>query len=127
MGNDGRLEIEKFRVAWKKANSQLDTTRKNAEKRSGLVELSEKSANERIEEIKRDQWAVVEQIRSEKRETDSQLQKEIENCNRLRNELDMSKDEMKNNNSEAERMKAKFEKQLMSLRDEKAKIQQSLS
>jgi predicted RNase H-like nuclease (RuvC/YqgF family) len=37
------------------------------------------------------------------------------------------KDEMKNNNSEAERMKAKFEKQLMSLRDEKAKIQQSLS
>ena len=34
---------------------------------------------------------------------------------------------MKNNNSEAERMKAKFEKQLMSLRDEKAKIQQSLS
>ena len=34
---------------------------------------------------------------------------------------------MKNNSSEAERMKAKFEKQLMSLRDEKAKIQQSLS
>lgn len=125
--NDGRLEIEKFRVAWKKANSQLDTTRKNAEKRAGLAELAEKSANERIEEIKRDQWAIVEQIRSEKRETDSQLQKEIENCNRLRNELDMSKDEMKNNNSEAERMKAKFEKQLMSLRDEKAKIQQSLS
>ena len=74
------------------ANSQLDTTRKNAEKRSGLAELAEKSANERIEEIKRDQWAVVEQIRSEKRETDSQLQKEIENCNRLRNELDMSKE-----------------------------------
>ena len=74
------------------ANSQLDTTRKNAEKRSGFAELAEKSANERIEEIKRDQWAVVEQIRSEKRETDSQLQKEIENCNRLRNELNMSKE-----------------------------------
>jgi len=34
---------------------------------------------------------------------------------------------MKNNNSEAERVKTKFEKQLTSLRDEKAKIQQSLS
>lgn len=54
--------------------------------------MAEKSANERIEEIKREQWAIVEQIRSEKRETDSQLQKEIENCNRLRNELDMSKE-----------------------------------
>ena len=34
---------------------------------------------------------------------------------------------MKNNNSEADRVKAKFEKQIVNLRDEKAKIQQSLS
>ena len=81
-----------FAIIYFQANSQLETSRKNAEKRSGLAELAEKSANERIEEIKREQWAVVEQIRSEKRETDSQLQKEIENCNRLRNELDMSKE-----------------------------------
>jgi predicted RNase H-like nuclease (RuvC/YqgF family) len=48
-----------------------------------------------------------------------------DNC--LNYNFEPAKDEMKNNNSEAERMKAKFEKQLMSLRDEKAKIQQSLS
>lgn len=77
------------------ANSQLETTRKNAEKRSGLAELAEKSANERIEEIKREQWALVEQIRSEKRETDAQLQKETENCSRLRNELEMAKERFK--------------------------------
>ena len=77
------------------ANSQLETTRKNAEKRSGLAELAEKSANERIEEIKREQWALVEQIRSEKRETDAQLQKETENCSRLRSELEMAKERFK--------------------------------
>ena len=47
--------------------------------------------------------------------------------NSLNHNFEPWKDEIKNNNSEAERMKAKFEKQLMSLRDEKAKIQQSLS
>ena len=77
------------------ANSQLETTRKNAEKRSGLAELAEKSANERIEEIKREQWALVEQIRSEKRETDARLQKETENCSRLRSELEMAKEGFK--------------------------------
>lgn len=77
------------------ANSELEATRKKAEKRSGLAELAEKSANERIEEIKREQWALVEQIRSEKRETDAQLQKETENCSRLRSELEMAKERFK--------------------------------
>ena len=103
------MELEKYKCAWRKSNVELETTRKNAEKRSQLAESAEKCANERIEEIKREQWSIIEKIKSEKRETDVLLQKEIDEKSKTCSEFELFRQNSQAEKSDWERVKGGYE------------------
>mgnify|MGYP000455123570 CR=1 FL=1 len=74
-----------------------------------------------IKDIKREQWSVIEKIKSEKRETDSLLQKEIEQKLKLSSEFELFREEIKSEKADSERNKVRLENQLNTFRDERVK------
>jgi hypothetical protein len=88
---------------------------KNADKRSQMAENAEKIANEKIEDIKREQWSMIEKIKSEKRETDSLLQKEMDEKSKISSEYELYRDNTKSEKFESERIKNRLENQLNTL------------
>ena len=75
--SNSKIELEKWKSAYRKMNDDLNKEKKNSEKRSKMAEEAEATAAEKINEVKTENWAIIEKLRSEKRETDSLLQKEV--------------------------------------------------
>ena len=75
--SNSKIELEKWKLGYRKINDDLNKEKKNSEKRSKMAEEAEVTATEKINEVKTENWAIIEKLRSEKRETDSLYQKEV--------------------------------------------------
>lgn len=124
--SNSKIELEKWKSAYRKMNDELTKEKKNSEKRSKMAEEAEVTAAEKINEVKTENWAIIEKLRSEKRETDSLYQKETDKKNKIESDLELLRDQIKAEKLEWERTKMRLENQATATRDEKVRLHADL-
>jgi len=124
--SNSKIELEKWKLGYRKINDDLNKEKKNSEKRSKMAEDAEVTAAEKINEVKTENWAIIEKLRSEKRETDSLYQKETDKKNKIESDLELLRDQIKAEKLEWERTKMRLENQATATRDEKVRLHADL-
>ena len=85
--SSSKIELEKWKISYRKCATELELEKKKSSQRSKIAEQAEANATEKINDVKTEQWAIIEKLKSEKRDLDSTLQKEIDKKQKFEHEL----------------------------------------